>query len=46
MKTRYVLRFEPRGAARPGLHRLELRLTRKRARVQCRQLYFVAPPQP
>ncbi len=46
MKTRYVLRFEPRGAARPGLHRLELKLTRKRARVQCRQLYFVAPPQP
>ena len=46
MKTRYVLRFEPRGAARPGLHRLELTLLRKRASVQCRKTYFVGSPQP
>ncbi len=44
MKTRYVLRFEPR-SARPGLHQLELRLVRRRARVQCRHSYFLpAPP--
>ncbi len=43
MKTRYVLRFEPRAGARVGLHRLELKLRRKRAEVQCRRSYFVAP---
>ncbi len=44
MKTRYLLRFEPGPHARPGLHRIQVTVRRKRAQVQCRQFYFVAPP--
>lgn len=45
MKTRYVLRFEPAGARREGLHELAVKLTRRRGRVHCRSAYFV-PPRP
>ncbi len=44
MKTRYVLRFEPPAGARAGLHRLQVKLTRRRAKLQFRRTYFVAPP--
>jgi Ca-activated chloride channel family protein len=46
MKTRYVLRFEPRTGARAGLHRLELKLRRRHAEVQCRKTYLIAGPLP
>ncbi len=45
MKTRYLLRFEPRADARPGLHRLELKLRHRRGEVQCRKAYLVRAPQ-
>ncbi len=44
MRTRYVLRFEPDGASRPGSHRLELKLAQRRGKVHCRRAYFVGPP--
>lgn len=40
MKTRYVLRFEPDGARRPGLHALQVKLTRRGGTVHCRRSYF------
>ena len=40
MKTRYVLRFEPDAARRPGLHELEVKLTRRGGTVHCRRSYF------
>ena len=43
MKTRYVLRFEPTRTRREGLHKLEVKLARRRGRVQCRSAYFVGP---
>jgi VWFA-related protein len=46
MKTRYVLRFEPGPGRREGLHELEVKLTRRKGRVQCRKAYFVGPTQP
>jgi len=41
MKTRYVLRFEPEGGRREGLHQLELKLTRRKGTVHARESYFV-----
>ncbi len=41
MKTRYVLRFTPPADARPGLHRLELKLRRRHGDVQCRKVYLL-----
>lgn len=38
---RYVLRYEPRGVARPGLHRLEVSVRRKDADVRARQEYVI-----
>ena len=46
MRTRYVLRFDPDGERRPGLHRLEVKLTRRKGHVQCRRGYFVGPALP
>jgi len=43
MKTRYVLRFEPAGGRREGLHQLELELTRRKGTVHARESYFVGP---
>lgn len=43
MKTRYILRFEPEGARREGLHQLEVRLTRRKGTVHARKTYFVGP---
>ena len=43
MKTRYVLRFEPDPTRREGLHQLDVRLTRRKGKVQCRKAYFVGP---
>jgi VWFA-related protein len=42
MKTRYLLRFEPRGVAREGRHTLAIRLRRRGGSVHCRKTYFVA----
>lgn len=44
MRARHVLRFEPDGNRRPGLHRLEVKLTRRKGQVQCRTGYFVGSP--
>jgi len=41
MKSRYVLRLEPRGGLRPGRHRLEVRLKGPAAEVRHRPSYFV-----
>lgn len=38
---RYVLRYEPRGLRRPGLHRLEVSVRRKGADVRARQEYVL-----
>jgi Ca-activated chloride channel family protein len=46
MKTRYVLRFEPGQVRREGLHALEVRLVRRKGKVQSRKAYFVGPPAP
>ncbi len=46
IRTRHVLRFEPDGERHPGLHRLEVRLTRRKGRVECRKGYFVGPAVP
>jgi VWFA-related protein len=46
MRTRYVLRFEPDGARRVGLHPISVRLTRRKGHVQCRRAYFVGPLSP
>jgi VWFA-related protein len=46
MKTRYVLRFEPGLAKREGLHKLEVRLTRRKGKAHCRRAYFVGPQAP
>ena len=46
MKTRYVLRFEPQAGRRPGLHALEVRLTRRKGKVHCRKAYFVGAKAP
>lgn len=43
MRTRYVLRFEPEQPRRPGLHEIEVRLTRRSGTVHSRRGYFVAP---
>ena len=41
--ARYLLRFEPKGIARPGWHRLDVRLKRSRGTVRARRGYYVAP---
>jgi Ca-activated chloride channel family protein len=46
MKTRYVLRFEPDRVRREGLHELEVKLVRRKGKVQSRKAYFVGPPAP
>jgi Ca-activated chloride channel family protein len=38
---RYVLRYEPRGVARPGLHRLEVSVRRRGVDVRARQEYVI-----
>jgi VWFA-related protein len=38
---RYVLRYEPRGVARPGRHRLEVSVRRKDVDVRARQEYVI-----
>jgi Ca-activated chloride channel family protein len=38
---RYVLRYEPRGVPRPGLHRLEVSVRRRGVEVRARREYFV-----
>jgi hypothetical protein len=38
---RYVLRYEPRGVARPGVHRLEVSVRRNDADVRARQKYVI-----
>jgi VWFA-related protein len=38
---RYVLRYEPRGVARPGLHRLEVSVRRREVDVRARQEYVI-----
>jgi VWFA-related protein len=43
MKTRYVLRFEPDVAQRPGLHTLEVKLVRRGGTVHCRRSYLAGP---
>jgi VWFA-related protein len=43
MKTRYVLRFEPDEKPRPGVHPLEVKLTRRRGAVHCRRSYDAGP---
>jgi VWFA-related protein len=42
MKSRYILRLEPRGPLRPGRHLLEVRLKGPAAEVRHRPTYFVA----
>jgi Ca-activated chloride channel family protein len=42
MKTRYVLRYEPSAAPRPGFHRLEIELREAKGAVQARTGYFVS----
>jgi VWFA-related protein len=45
VNARYVLRFEPKGARRPGWHRLDVRLLRRRkGTVRARHGYYVASP--
>lgn len=39
--TRYVLRYEPSGAPKPGWHRLEVKLKKGGARIQARRGYWV-----
>lgn len=46
MRARHVLRFEPDGNRHPGLHRLEVKLTRRKGQVKCRTGYFVGSPAP
>jgi VWFA-related protein len=46
MKTRYVLRFEPGRGRREGLHELQVKLVRRKGKVQCRKAYFVGPAKP
>jgi VWFA-related protein len=43
MRTRYVLRFEPPPGTRPGRHEVDVTLTRRRGRVECRKAYFIGP---
>lgn len=42
MSYRYILRFEPRGPAAPGWHRLELKLRSRSGQIQTRRGYWVA----
>ena len=44
--TRYVLRYEPPQAPRPGWHRIELRLRGQKGDVHARRGYWRAMPQP
>ncbi|HSD29996.1 MAG TPA: VWA domain-containing protein [Vicinamibacteria bacterium] len=39
--ARYVLRYEPRGVARPGLHRIEVSVRRGGVDVRARQEYVI-----
>jgi VWFA-related protein len=39
LKNRYVLRFEPRGAIRPGWHELEVKLKGRKGKVRARRGY-------
>lgn len=41
VNARYVLRFEPKGAGRPGWHRLEVRLKDRKGTVRSRRGYYV-----
>jgi VWFA-related protein len=41
MSHRYILRYEPRGVARGGWHRIELRLRRGKGEVRARRGYWV-----
>jgi VWFA-related protein len=43
LAARYVLRYDPPPDARPGWHRLEVKLRTGRARVHARRGYWVAP---
>lgn len=43
MRSRYLLRFEPAAPQRPGLHTIDVRLTRQRGKVHCRRTYFIDP---
>ena len=42
MRTRYILRFEPTGVSRSGVHELDVRLRRRHGEVHARRSY-VAP---
>jgi VWFA-related protein len=42
VKNRYLLRYEPKGVKGAGWHKLEVRLTSKRAEVSARRGYLVA----
>jgi VWFA-related protein len=42
MKMRYVLRYEPTAAPRPGFHRLEIKLRGAKGTVHARTGYFVS----
>jgi len=47
MKTRYVLRFDPGRAPRPGRHEIEVKLRGgRRGKVHCRRAYFAAVSAP
>jgi hypothetical protein len=41
MRHRYLLRFEPAAGAKPGWHRLEVRLRNASGEVQARPGYWV-----
>ncbi len=43
LKNRYVLRFEPRGGARPGWHELEVKLKGRKGKVRARRGYHRPP---
>ena len=42
MSYRYILRFEPERVARPGWHRLEVKLRSRPGQIQTRRGYWVA----
>jgi VWFA-related protein len=41
LATRYVLRYEPKDEPKPGWHRLEVKLSKSKARIQTRRGYWV-----
>jgi hypothetical protein len=46
MSERYVLRYQPRGVARGGFHRLSVRLRGSKGSVRSRQGYWMATAGP